>query len=72
MLAVTKNLTLQGYIVLNYLQLMPEFLDQIVTWHTEGKLKWKETVFEGIETAPSAFLGLFDGRNLGKMLVKLS
>jgi hypothetical protein len=40
-------------------------------WATEGKMKWEETVFEGIEKAPDAFLGLFEGANLGKMLVRL-
>jgi NADPH-dependent curcumin reductase CurA len=37
-----------------------------------GKVTWKETVFEGIERAPDAFIGLFTGENLGKMLVKLA
>ena len=41
-------------------------------WVAEGKVKWKETVFEGLDQAPEAFLGLFSGENLGKMLVKLS
>jgi hypothetical protein len=40
-------------------------------WIREGKLTWKETVEHGIENAPTAFLKLFKGENLGKMLVKL-
>jgi NADPH-dependent curcumin reductase CurA len=40
-------------------------------WIREGKLRWGETVVEGIERAPEAFIGLFTGENLGKMLVKL-
>ena len=41
-------------------------------WIGEGKIKWRETVEDGIESAPTAFLKLFKGENLGKMLVRLS
>jgi len=37
----------------------------------DGKVTWRETVFEGLDNAPDAFIGLFKGENLGKMLVKL-
>jgi NADPH-dependent curcumin reductase CurA len=40
-------------------------------WITAGKLKWQETIIDGIENAPKAFLGLFQGDNTGKMLVRL-
>ena len=46
-------------------------LAQFQKWVAEGKVTWKETVFEGIDKAPDAFLGLFKGENMGKMLVKL-
>lgn len=49
----------------------PQFLSDMATWMEAGKIKWKETVFEGIEEAPRAFIGLFKGENFGKMLVKL-
>jgi NADPH-dependent curcumin reductase CurA len=41
-------------------------------WVNEGKIKWKETVFEGIQYAPNAFLALFNGENFGKTLVRIS
>ncbi|MBT7539814.1 MAG: NADP-dependent oxidoreductase, partial [Gammaproteobacteria bacterium] len=41
-------------------------------WIKSGKMKYHETIFEGIENAPAAFIGLFDGTNNGKMLVKLA
>ena len=40
-------------------------------WMSAGKIKWQETIVAGIENAPKAFIGLFKGDNVGKMLVKL-
>jgi len=40
-------------------------------WVKEGKIKWKETIFEGLENAPQAFIALFNGENFGKTLVKV-
>ena len=61
-----------GFDVANYLDLMPEFQKEMSTWIHEGKIIWRETVDDGIENAPAAFLKLFKGENLGKMLVKLA
>lgn len=72
MLAVGKRLRLQGFIVSDHASLAPAFLSDLSRWVAEGKIQWKETVLEGIENAPEAFLSLFRGDNLGKMLVKLS
>jgi NADPH-dependent curcumin reductase CurA len=41
-------------------------------WIGQRRVRWHETVYEGIEQAPAAFVGLFEGKNLGKMLVKLA
>jgi hypothetical protein len=43
----------------------------MTAWIQAGKVKWEETLVEGLEHAPRAFIGLFTGENLGKMLVKL-
>lgn len=69
---VGKSLRLEGFIVSNHWDLQPAFAKDVAAWHAAGKLSWKQTVFEGIEKAPDAFLGLFSGENFGKMLVKLS
>jgi len=71
-LAVAKSLKLQGFIVTNYLDMLDDFQRDMTKWIGEGRIKWHETVSEGIETAPQAFLNLFTGGNFGKMLVKLS
>ena len=71
MLAITNRLKLQGFIVRDHYDMLNEFQSAMAKWVGEGKIKWKETVSEGIENAPKAFLGLFKGENFGKMLVKI-
>jgi len=68
---ISKQLTMQGFLVGNYFDQMPQFQADMGKWIAEGRIKWKETVLEGIEKAPEAFMGLFQGDNFGKMVVKL-
>lgn len=69
--AIPKRLTLKGFIVSDHLDRQPQFNQDMAAWIKEGRIKWKETILDGIENAPKAFLGLFTGDNFGKMLVKL-
>jgi NADPH-dependent curcumin reductase CurA len=69
---VGKSLKLQGFIVTNYADMRPQFLSDMSQWIKDGKMKWEETIETGVENAPKAFLNLFTGANIGKMLVKLS
>jgi len=71
-LLIGKNIRMEGFIVSHHFDLMPKFIEDLSGWVREGKVKWQETVFEGIDKAPDAFLGLFSGQNTGKMLVKLA
>jgi NADPH-dependent curcumin reductase CurA len=71
-LAVGKRLRLQGFIVSDFMGQSGEFAAEMAAWIKAGKIKWRETVDEGIEAAPGAFLKLFAGENVGKMLVKLT
>ena len=67
----TKRLTMKGLIVIDWLDRQHEFEAEVGGYFQAGKLKNKETVVEGIDRAVDAFLGLFDGKNIGKMVVKL-
>ncbi len=70
---VTLGITVKGFVVLDYMaEYHQAFIEDMATWRNEGKMVWQETVLEGIDKAPKAFLGLFSGANLGKMLVKLT
>jgi len=67
----SKQLTLQGFIIREHLPKLPQFYADMAKWIAEGKIKWKETIVEGLENAPRAFIGLFKGENIGKMIVKV-
>jgi NADPH-dependent curcumin reductase CurA len=68
---VRRRLTVQGVLFMDLQDMGPDFELDMPRWIAEGRVKWHETVFEGIEKAPEAFLGLFSGTNLGKMIVRL-
>ena len=70
-LAISKRLTLRGFIVYDHNDRMLPFLHDMGQWLEQGQIHWKETVVLGIENAPKAFRSLFTGESFGKMLVKL-
>lgn len=67
----TKRLTMKGLMVFDWLDRQARFLEEAGGYFKTGKLKHKETVVEGIDLAVPAFIGLFQGQNVGKMVVKL-
>jgi NADPH-dependent curcumin reductase CurA len=70
-LILTNRLKLQGFIVAEHMEVWPEALKELGTLVGSGKLRPRESVAQGIEAAPEAFLGLLKGKNFGKQLVKL-
>lgn len=68
---LTKRLMLKGFIISDHLDRLPQFYSDMGKWIAEGRIKWKETIVDGIENAPKAFIGLFKGENIGKMLVRI-
>ena len=68
---VKKSSSMQGFVVFDYVDKHPEGVKQLTEWLSQGKLKYTETIREGFENIPQAFLDLFEGKNKGKMVVKL-
>jgi NADPH-dependent curcumin reductase len=70
---LVKRLAVRGFIITDgFEHRRPDFLDSISRWLREGRIKYREDVVEGLENAPSAFLGLLAGRNFGKLVVRVS
>lgn len=68
---VAKSLMIRGFIVIDHMDLLGDFIQDLSTWMMAGKVTGEETVREGLAEMPNAFLGLFKGENRGKMLVRL-
>jgi hypothetical protein len=66
-----KRLAIRGFIVWDFADKEPDFRRDVAQWIRDGKLKYREDVVEGLENAPAAFLGLLEGKNFGKLVVKL-
>lgn len=67
-----KSLTVRGFIVSDYMaSLEAEFLDRATPWVLDGRLRCREDVVDGLENAPAAFIGMLDGQNFGKLLVRV-
>lgn len=71
MLIVGKKIRINGFIVFDHNDMRDQFLSDMEAWVSEGKIKTRETVVEGLDNAVDAFLALFSGDNFGKMIVKL-
>ncbi len=69
---LTKRLTIRGFIVRDFADQAEAFGRDVSAWLQQGKIKYKEDVVEGLENAPQAFLGLLQGKNFGKLLVRVS
>jgi len=68
---LTKRLNIRGFIVSDFAAMYGDFLRDMSQWVREGKVKYREFVTEGLDNAPSAFMGLLKGANFGKQLVRV-
>jgi NADPH-dependent curcumin reductase CurA len=68
---VTKRLRIEGFIVTDHRARFSDFLTEVTPWVRDGKLRYRETIVDGIENVADAFAGLFRGDNVGKMLVRV-
>lgn len=68
---LTKSLTIRGFIQREFADQRPAFLKEMGEWVATGKVRYREDIVKGLESAPQAFIGLLEGRNLGKLLVEL-
>lgn len=71
-LMLTRRIKMQGYIITeDYRHRFGEFFKEMSTWVSEGKIKFREDIVNGLENAPSAFIGLLTGKNFGKLIIKV-
>lgn len=68
---IYNRITMRGFVVYEFEDQREQFLADMKSWIRDGRMKYRETILEGIENAPAALIGLFSGENIGKMLVKL-
>lgn len=67
-----KRMRMQGFIIFNdYGHRYDEFARDMSAWYTEGKIKYREQIVQGLENAPEAFIGLLEGKNFGKLVVQV-
>ena len=69
---LVKRLTFRGYIVWDFQAQFPQFLEDMVAWLKEGRVKTKEDVTDGLENAPQELIGLLRGKNFGKKIIRVS
>ena len=66
-----KRARMEGFIFLDFVAQFPQALYRMLAWVQAGDIRYEETISPGLETAPTALAGLFEGRNLGKQLVQV-
>ncbi|HCF7759003.1 NADP-dependent oxidoreductase [Pseudomonas aeruginosa] len=68
---LSRSLTVRGFIVREFADQKPSFLDEVSTWIANGQIRFREDVVVGLSNAPAALIGLLEGRNFGKLVVAI-
>ena len=68
---LVKRLTIKGFLIFDHYDDFKDFENDMSNWIINEKIKWRETIVQGIENSPQAFLDLLNGKNIGKMIVKI-
>lgn len=68
---LVKRLTIRGFLIFDHVEDTKDFEKDMTQWIKNKKIIWKETIVKGIENSPKAFIDLLDGKNIGKMIVKI-
>ena len=69
---LSKRLEIRGFVLTDFADIGPEFYAEASVWHRQGKLRYKEDIHRGIDSAPDAFIGMLKGKNFGKVLIQLA
>jgi NADPH-dependent curcumin reductase CurA len=69
---IYNRLTMKGFVFYEFESMREQFLADMKSWLKDGRMKYRTTIVDGIERAPAALIGLFNGANTGKMLVRLA
>ena len=69
---IYNRVTMKGFVAYEFFGIREQFMADMRRWLAEGKILYRDTILDGIENAPAALAGLFTGRNIGKMLVRLN
>lgn len=69
---IYRRVTLRGFVATDFMHVREQFVSDMTGWLKDGRVKYRETIYDGIENAPKALIGMLSGANTGKMLVRLS
>jgi NADPH-dependent curcumin reductase CurA len=69
---LTRSLTIRGFIQREFIDQQPAFLSQMAQWLASSQIRYKEDIVDGLEAAPEAFIGLLEGKNFGKLVIRVA
>lgn len=69
---LVRSLTLRGFINCDFTDQFPDFVTRVSPWVADARIRYREDIIYGLENATEAFIGLLEGRNLGKLLVRIA